>query len=38
VANPATTRQTMLTVSFLWSLMALSPIGADWLTSVGVGE
>ncbi|GLY34130.1 hypothetical protein Amsp01_001540 [Amycolatopsis sp. NBRC 101858] len=33
-----TNRQTILTVFLIWSLMALSPIGADWLTSIGVGE
>lgn len=35
---PAKTRQWILTVFLIWSLMTLSPIGADWLTSIGVGE
>jgi hypothetical protein len=38
VANPATTRRTIQVLSMTWLLMTLTPIGADWLTSVGVGE
>jgi hypothetical protein len=38
VANPATTRLTIKVVFMTWALMTLTPIGADWLTSVGVGE
>ena len=38
VANPATIRLTIKVVFMTLALMALTPIGADWLTSVGVGE
>ena len=38
VAHPATTRLTTQVGFMTWALIALTPIGADWLTSVGVGE
>lgn len=38
MANPATTRLTIQVLFMAWAGTNLGLIGADWLTSVGVGE